>query len=212
MGRLATPYDGTPAVEPFATPFDGTVKIPAAGLPGDAKSAQDLLTKQFPGEEFKNRGGRFQELLSVLAYREYAVVTDGVKQPVIDTDPVARGSFWYVMAGSVTLLPGAAGALLGGVFLMPPELKTAAGPESSAATVHTSFGVQVNTPNPTSSDSIAGGAKSLLLNGIVVPPGWFLRWASDNSGVAPAAGIKIGFFLAYAELPLSFDALELLLR
>jgi len=197
-------------MEPFAIPYDGTVKVPAPGLPGAGTTAQDLLTKQFPGEDFRNRGGRLQELLSVLAYREYTVITDGVKQPVIDTDPVARGSFWYVLAGSVTELPGVAGALLGAIFLMPPELKGAPSPEVGAGT-HTSFGVQVNTPNPISGDSIAGGPKSVLLqNGIVVPPGWFLRWACDNGAAAPAAGIKIGFFLAYSELPLSFDVLELL--
>jgi hypothetical protein len=174
------------------------------GLAG-ARSAQNFEAS------YEKRGSCMEELLRAMQYREIIGVTDGASQLVVDSPQVPTNSYWFVMAASLTRLPGGnTSGIFGGLFLMAPTLAGSAGPETGNG-IHNSRGVQVDVPNPISFGSLSGGANSILTGrGIVVPPGWFLRFANDGSSTAPAAGARVVMCLAFAELPLSFDALELL--
>jgi hypothetical protein len=92
------------------------------------------------------------------------------------------------------------------LFLMRPDAVGA--PAPAAAALSDFEGVQIDAPSTVSGGTISGGANSVSIDRkIIVPPKWFLRFMSTGTPV-PGAGGVYALRLAYAELPLTFDALD----
>jgi hypothetical protein len=153
-------------------------------------------------------GSCVEELLRAVTYKQIQFTADGINNFAIDSPPVTDGRYWVVFAAAGVRLSGGAGNAFGGLFLMRPE---AQGSPAPAAVAFTDFeGVQIDAPNSVSGGSVSGGANSVLIaRRIIVPPKWFLRFMSTGSA-APGAGGVYALRFAYAEMPLSFDSLDVL--
>ena len=153
--------------------------------------------------------GCMEEFLKSVQYKQVTgAPTDGINNFAVDTPPVPDDRYWVVFAAAgVHLTGGAANPAFGGLFLMRPE---AVGAPAAAAGALSDFeGVQIDSPNEVSGSLLSGGANSVSIGRrIIVPPKWFLRLMS--TGNAPGAGGVYALRFVYADLPLSFDSLEVL--
>jgi hypothetical protein len=152
-------------------------------------------------------GSCVEELLRAVTYKQVQATADGTNNFAIDTPPVTDGRYWVVFAAAgVRLNGGGAGNAFGGLFLMRPDAVGA--PAPAAAALSDFEGVQIDAPSTVSGGTISGGANSVSIDRkIIVPPKWFLRFMSTGTPV-PGAGGVYALRLAYAELPLTFDALD----
>jgi hypothetical protein len=154
-------------------------------------------------------GSCVEELLRAVVYKQVQTTADGIKNFAIDTPPVTDGRYWVVFAAAgVRLSGGAAANAFGGLFLMRPDAVGA--PVFDAATLSDFEGVQIDAPSAVSGGTVSGGANSIqIARKVIVPPKWFLRFMSTGTPV-PGAGGVYALRLAYAELPLTFDALDVI--
>lgn len=206
MGNGFGPFTGANAV----SIFDASSQAPPAAPGGGASlGGGPNAPRNYSGQGFLASRSCLEEALRAMQYREYifslAAVSTGFK---IDSDTVKDGCFWYVLACCVeSISPGVTGQSNANILLMPPN--SVGAPVQGGAKPIIDIGVRIDNQN-----AVTGGTVSLNPNGLavdrpfVVPPRWFVRF----SGATAAGGgpFSYAFRLALAELPLNFDALELL--
>jgi hypothetical protein len=152
-------------------------------------------------------GTCIEEVMRAVAYKQIQLTADGINNFAIDSPQVPDGRYWVVFAAAGVRLTGGVGNAFGGLFLMRPDAQGS--PAPLAAAFSDFEGVQIDLPNTVSGGTVSGGANSVLIgHRIIVPPKWFLRFMS--TGNAPGAGGVYALRFVYAELPLSFDSLEVL--
>jgi hypothetical protein len=191
------PFAGTNSV----SIFDGS-QAPAPS--GGGGSVGGNWAKDF-NESFvkaKNDSGScMEEILRAMQYRAFGGTGTPNNPFAIDTPQVPASSYWFIHALSVEFLSGA-GSANANILLMPPNL--AGAPADLAVTA----GIRIENQN-----AVSGGTVQLNPNGtslarnIVVPPRWFVRFLGKQGAGGPA---NYEMRLMFAELPLSFDARDLL--
>jgi hypothetical protein len=176
---------------------DAPVSAPSGG--GDA------IFGRASGGDFKasyaDRGSCMEEMLRAMQYMSLLGTGSPNNPFAIDTPQVPDGHYWFVHALSVEFVSGA-GSSNANILLMPPNLAGA------PANISVTDGVRIDSQN-----AVSGGTVQINPNGVsvqrnfVIPPRWFVRFLGKQGAGGPA---QYAMRLVYAELPLSFDSLELL--
>jgi hypothetical protein len=150
---------------------------------------------------------------SVLRAMQYLTFLSGPQAAsanfVIDTPPVKAGSYWFVHALAVESINGV-GQSNANILLMPPSLVAAglSGSFGNPAKNAVVDGVRIDNQNAVTGGTVSGNPNGLTVaRNVVVPPGWFIRFQGFQN-LTP--GGQYAMKVMFAELPLSFDALELL--
>ena len=181
-------FDAAPQIAPTPSSDGGEVI-------GAARRTQNFEAS------YQSRGSCMEELLRAMQYKAFP----GTGQPSaafsIDTPAVPDGHYWFVHALGVEFTSGS-GSSNANILLMPPNLAGA------GANFAVTDGVRIDSQN-----AVSGGTVQINPNGVsvqrnvVVPPRWFIRFLGKQGAGGPAT---YEMRIVYAELPLSFDALELL--